>query len=65
MFSSDDSVNPVSNSVEAMSMYSFPKLLVRETGGHDPPLDEAATTLASFLQDAWKQKNRKKIVLED
>lgn len=68
VFSDEDTVVPMSSSIEAMAMYNFPKMLCRTGDSHDPPQDtEAIAIIRDFLFDIWKIKfhKRKEIILED
>jgi hypothetical protein len=67
IFANDDQSNPVDNSLEAMVLYQFPKMICRPSGGHDPPSDDGTTSkIAAALKNVWFQRfESSPIVLED
>lgn len=67
VFSDDDSVVPMSDSMTAMSSYKFPEMFCRNGAGHEPPSDdESVQIIASHLQSIWKRKYQENLIqLED
>ena len=66
VFSHEDDIVPAAASIQAMTLYSNPKMKIRN-GDHDPPRDDDTVThLAKALSVLWTSKfNRKPLVLED
>lgn len=67
IFSKDDESNLMENSLEAMLMYQYPKMICRPVSDHDPPLDDDTTTkIVTALNTVWQSKfDSSPIVLED
>ena len=66
VFSHEDEIVPAAASIQAMTLYSNPKMKIRN-GDHDPPRDDDTVThIAKALSVLWTSKfNRKPLVLED
>ena len=65
VFSHEDDIVPAAASIQAMALYDFPRMKVRN-GDHDPPRDDDTVEYITMtLQALWKSKFSPPLKLED
>ena len=57
VFSDEDKVVTMQSSIEAMTLYHFPKMIGQSSDSHDPPSNEdTINDISNRIHQIWKQK---------